>query len=234
MDAPKNKYTGTRLGFKIDRICIHHAAATKISVLDTTILKTARQVSAHYGVGETEIHQYVDEGDIAWHATHWDCNKHSIGIETVNSTGRVNGRDNDVNSWKISDVTLNTLIKLVADIAKRNNLGDLVPGKNLVWHSMYHNTYCPGNYLIGKMKYIADEANKLNKPVIVEPVAIKYVTYKVKPGDSLSTIAKVYKSTWQTIYQDNKKKIDDNAKAHGIKSKYYNFLSAGMELKVRK
>jgi len=29
---------------------------------------------------------------------------------------------------------LNVLIRLVADIAKRNNLGVLVKGKNLTWH----------------------------------------------------------------------------------------------------
>ena len=49
---------------------------------------------------------------------------------------------------------------MVADIAKRNNLGTLVKGKNLTWHSIYSNTACPGAYLLSKMDYIATEANK--------------------------------------------------------------------------
>ena len=57
---------------------------------------------------------------------------------------------------------MQSLIKLCADIAKRNELGTLIPGKNLTWHSMYANTQCPGNYLRSKMQYIADGANKIN------------------------------------------------------------------------
>ena len=67
-----------------------------------------------------------------------------------------------ISQWcpkKVSDASLNSLIKLVADIAKRNNLGTLVKGKNLTWHSIYSNTACPGAYLLSKMDYIATEAN---------------------------------------------------------------------------
>jgi len=40
------------------------------------------QVSAHYGIGARgELHQYVSEGDTAWHAGDWATNQRSIGIE---------------------------------------------------------------------------------------------------------------------------------------------------------
>lgn len=115
-----------------------------------------RYGSSHYGVGyDGSIANYVDEENTAWTNSNWDSNCKSVTIETS---------DND-SSWYVNDITLNSLIKLVADIAKRNNLGTLVPGKNLTWHSMFTSTTCPGNYLRSKMQYIADEANKINGAV---------------------------------------------------------------------
>ena len=78
----------------------------------------------------------------------------TVTIETSNSEV--------INSNPISDDVLNVLIKLVADIAKRNNLGTLVKGQNLTWHKMHAETSCPGEYLLSKMDYIVEEANKIN------------------------------------------------------------------------
>ena len=61
----------------------------------------------------------------------------------------------------VSNAALKSLIRLCADIAKRNKLGKLVKGKNLTWHMMYANTDCPGPYLLSKMDYIVSEANKI-------------------------------------------------------------------------
>ena len=130
-----------------------------------------RYGSSHYGVGyDGSIANYVDEEDTAWTNSNWDSNCKSVTIETS---------DND-NSWYVNDTTLNSLIKLVADIAKRNNLGTLVPGKNLTWHSMFTSTSCPGDYLRSKMQYIADEANKINCGSSVPSSNVVNVYYRVK------------------------------------------------------
>lgn len=47
-------------------------------------------------------------------------------------------------------------------IARRNDLGKLVKGKNLTWHSMYAATACPGPYLSGKLQELVDKANTIN------------------------------------------------------------------------
>ena len=133
--------------------------------------QVGRYGSSHYGIGyDGRIGQYVDETDTAWSNSNWDSNCKSVTIETS---------DND-NSWYVNDTTLNSLIKLVADIAKRNNLGTLVPSKNLTWHSMYTSTSCPGDYLRSKMQYIADEANKINCGSSVPSSNVVNVYYKVK------------------------------------------------------
>lgn len=147
-------YTIGRNGRKIEAITIHHMAGRLTAEKCGEIFRTiGRNGSSHYGIGyDGKIAQYVDESNTAWTNSNWDSNCKSVTIETS---------DND-SSWYVNDVTLNSLIKLVADIAKRNNLGKLVKGKNLTWHSMFTNTSCPGQYLLSKMDYIANEANKIN------------------------------------------------------------------------
>ena len=156
--AYEGNYTKGRSGRKIEAITIHHMAGRLTAEQCGKIFqKVGRYGSSHYGIGyDGRIGQYVDETDTAWTNSNWDSNCKSVTIETS---------DND-NSWYVNDTTLNSLIKLVADIAKRNNLGKLVKGKNLTWHSLVadkgRETTCPGDYLRSKIQYIADEANKIN------------------------------------------------------------------------
>lgn len=170
--AFEGNYTKGRSGRKIEAITIHHMAGRLTAEQCGKIFqKVGRYGSSHYGIGyDGRIGQYVDESDTAWTNSNWDSNCKSVTIETS---------DND-NSWYVNDTTLNSLIKLVADIAKRNNLGTLVPGKNLTWHSMFTSTSCPGDYLRSKMQYIADEANKINCGSSVPSSNVVNVYYRVK------------------------------------------------------
>lgn len=101
----------------------------------------------------------------------WYGNHATVGVETVNSTLAPD--------YKVSDTTLNTLIKLVADIAKRNKLGKLwldpkADYPTLSGHKDWYEsrTSCPGPYLYPKLQYIADKANAINyPPKPVEPTA---------------------------------------------------------------
>ena len=142
---------------KISKITIHHMAGVLSAKQCGAIFqREGRRGSSNYGIGKNgEIAIYVDECNTSWCDSNWDSNCKSVTIETSNSkTG---------GNWPVSDKVLKSLIKLVADIAKRNNLGTLVKGKNVTWHSMYTATSCPGKYLLSKMDYIVSEANKINK-----------------------------------------------------------------------
>lgn len=57
--------------------------------------------------------------------------------------------------------------------------------------------------------------------------------YVVKKGDTLSSIAKKYNTTWKKIYNLNKTLIDKEAKKRGIKKNFYNHLYAGEKLRVK-
>lgn len=178
--ADEGNYTKGRSGRSIEAITIHHMAGRLTAEQCGRIFQAkGRYGSSHYGVGyDGSIANYVDEEDTAWTNSNWDSNCKSVTIETS---------DND-NSWYVNDTTLNALIKLVADIAKRRNLGKLVPGKNLTWHSMFASTDCPGDYLRSKMQYIADEANKINnsepiKEKTTEELAREVIEGKYGNGD---------------------------------------------------
>lgn len=158
----KKNYDKGRDGKKIKKITIHHCAGVmSIEQIGKFFANGSRQVSAHYGIGnDGKIVQCVYEKNTAWTDGNWNSNCTSVTIETSNN--KTGGK------WTVSDKALNSLIKLVADIAKRNKLGTLVKGKNLTWHSMYASTACPGDYLRSKMAYIVKEANKINNatPVV--------------------------------------------------------------------
>lgn len=153
--AHPSNYTKGR-NTKITDITIHHMAGVlSAEQCGGIFARAGRNGSSHYGIGNGgEIGQYVDESDTAWTNSNWPSNCRSVTIETSNcATG---------GDWPVGDAAYNSLIKLVADIAKRNGLGTLVAGQNLTWHSMFAATTCPGDYLRARIADIAAQANKIN------------------------------------------------------------------------
>lgn len=154
--AYTGNYSGPEARTNITEVTVHHMAGVLSAAQCGAIFqRPGRNGSSHYGIGVNgEIAWYVDENCVAWTNSNWPSNQRAVTIETSNSS---TGGD-----WPVSDASYSSLIKLVADVAKRNGLGKLVPGENLTWHSMYTSTSCPGDYLRSRMQNIADEANKLN------------------------------------------------------------------------
>jgi hypothetical protein len=163
--ASEENFTYGRSGYTLRKITIHHMAGVMSAEACGKLWQNPnRATSSHYGIGvDGEIGQYVDESNTSWCDSNWESNCTSVTIE--------NSNDSTGGEWHVSDATLNSLIKLCADISIRNNLGLLVVGDNLTWHSMYAATTCPGDYLRSKMEYIASEANKIisgGKHIIAE------------------------------------------------------------------
>ena len=139
----------------ISRITIHHMAGVMSSIDCGRIFQTPnRQASAHYGIGVNgDVAAYVDEANTCWSDANWYSNCRTISIETSNSS--VGG------DWPVSDASFDTLVRLVADIAQRNGLGNLQVGVNLFKHNDFIATTCPGPYLQARMQEIADKANAI-------------------------------------------------------------------------
>lgn len=151
-----NKSNG-RGGKKIEKIFVHHMAGALTVKQCGNVFKT-RAASAHYGVNGSQIGQYVDEANTAWHCGNFNWNQRSIGIELANDGGAKT-------NWHVADSTIETAIKLIADICKRNGISELVytgdMSGNLCMHKWVASTSCPGAYLSKQFKRIAEGVNKL-------------------------------------------------------------------------
>lgn len=172
--ANPTNYTNGRESNKIQGIVVHHAASTSLDSIGAAFARAGRNGSAHYGVGGNQVHQYVDEVNTTWHCSNWWGNVRTVGIETTNSTGAPN--------WDIAPDTFETLVKLVADIAKRNNLGKLwinpkADMPTLSGHKDWYgaSTVCPGPSLYPRLQEIADRANAINFPPVVAKPSIIWV-----------------------------------------------------------
>lgn len=154
-----HEHWNSRQGNKVDKIVIHHAASV-ISVEQLGQVFSTRNSSATYGIGsDGRVGQYVPEQYRPWTTSSWTIDKRAITIEVSNcETG---------GDWKVSDKVLEVLIKLVADICRRNGIKkcSYTGTKNgvLQMHKWYANTACPGPYLGSKFPYISEKVNKLLK-----------------------------------------------------------------------
>lgn len=161
---------------RIDTITIHHMAGNlSVEACGNVFAKTSRKASSNYGIGtDGRIGLYVNESDRSWCSSNKANDHRAITIEVANDTLAP--------TWTVSDKAMDSLIKLVADICKRNGIEKLVwsnnksdrinhrNGCNMTVHRDFAPTACPGEFLFGKMPYIADEVNKLLGGYIPEPV----------------------------------------------------------------
>lgn len=86
------------------------------------------------------------------------------------------------------------------------------------------NKLTKAGYNYNQVQKKVNELLKVNK--------VSKIEYIVKKGDTLSSIAKKYNMNWKDLYDKNKNIIDNNAKKHGIKKCFYNYLSVGLVLKI--
>lgn len=203
--AYSRNYAKGRDGRKIEKITVHHMAGVLTAKRCGELFQDPNKwASSHYGIGnDGAIGQYVDETNTSYCDGNWDSNCKSVTIEVSNSTK---------DGWRVSDKALSSLIRLVADIGKRNNLGTLVKGKNVTWHSMYAATSCPGPYLLSKMDYIVAEANKINYPPKEEnipsftPYTVKVNTVSLNirkgAGTNYAVVGSVKKGQTYTIVEE--------------------------------
>lgn len=137
-------FTQGRQGLKPRGIVIHWMAG-KMASADAVFQNRTRNTSAHYGVEDGNVHQYVKETDTAYHASNWEKNLETIGIEHSAEPGRL-----------ASNATYQTSIQLVAEICKRWNIDPIKPG-SIVPHNSIAPTQCPGTMDLNRIKNGAKE-----------------------------------------------------------------------------
>lgn len=149
----------------IDTISIHCMAGNlTVESCGNLFARTNTQASSNYGIGsDGRIALYVDEKDRSWCTSNKANDNRAVTIEVANDGGAPD--------WHVSDKAMASLINLVADICKRNNIKELkwkadksligqVDKQNMTVHRWFKNKSCPGDYLYNKHYYIAGQVNK--------------------------------------------------------------------------
>lgn len=167
---------------KIDTITIHCVVGqVTVERLGEIFAASSRAASSNYGIGlDGKIGLYVEEKDRSWCTGGKDKNGQPILVNGIS------GADNDhraitievasdtTHPYAITDAAYKALVKLCADICKRNEIKSLkwkgdksLVGKpdqqNMTVHRWFANKACPGDYIYNRLGQIADEVNAILK-----------------------------------------------------------------------
>lgn len=165
--AHSNNFGVGRAGQTIKYVIVHWIVGS-LSSADATFQNPNRKASAHYGIEDNEIHQYVQEKDTAWHASNLSINQQSIGIE--HSGGELLS---DNTRRKPSEETHQTSGKLIGEICRRYNIP--IDSEHILPHKNFSSTQCPGTLDINKLISIAKGT----------PMADVYKGYDLTNRDSM-------------------------------------------------
>lgn len=169
---------------KIDTITIHCIVGQWTAKQGCDYFATTdRQCSANYVVGKDgSIGLSVDEKDRSWCSSSSSNDNRAITIEVASDA---------THPYAVTDAAYEALIKLCADICKRNGIKKLlwqgdkslvgqVDKQNMTVHRWFANKACPGEYLYERHSDIAERVNKLLGVTSAEPTT--EVLYRVQTG----------------------------------------------------
>lgn len=181
---------------KIDTITIHcYVGQASVESMGAWFAETAAKCSCNYGIGsDGRIALIVDEKDRSWCSSSSSNDNRAITIECASDR---------TEPYAINNKVYESLIKLCADICKRNNIKELkwkadksligqVDKQNLTVHRWFASyKTCPGTYIYNRLGQIAKEVN--TKLGATESTSTSSSSIKnVKIGDStVEEISKV-------------------------------------------
>lgn len=156
---------------KIDMVVIHCMAGNMtVEGCAACFAPVSRQASSNYGIGsDGRIGQYVLERDRSWCTCSPGIDNRAITIEVANIE--------TVEPFRITEQAYNSLLNLLVDICRRNNIpkllwkadknlalaaerGGSVAQQNMVVHRWFEAKSCPGAYLYAVHGKIAEEVNR--------------------------------------------------------------------------
>ena len=136
----------------IDTISIHCMAGNlSVESCGALFASPSRQASSNYGIGsDGRIALYVDEANRSWCTSSASNDHRAITIEVANTSSS--------HPWPVSAAAYESLINLLVDICKRNNIKKLlwkadksligqVNKQNMTVHRWFAAKACPGDWL---------------------------------------------------------------------------------------
>ena len=154
----------SRNGKAVDTVSIHCMAGNlSVETCGNLFANPARKASSNYGIETSgRIGGYVPEEFRSWCTSSRSNDERAITIEVANTVA--------ADPWPVSEAAYNSLIELLVDICKRNNIKRLLwrNDKNLIGHVNLQNMTvhrwfaakaCPGGYLLDHHSDIAAKVN---------------------------------------------------------------------------
>lgn len=181
----------------IDTITIHCVAGNaSVEALGSVFASAARKASSNYGIGsDGRIALYVDEANRSWCTSNASNDHRAITIEVANDGGAPD--------WHVSNAAMVSLINLLVDICRRNNIKQLrwkgdksligqVSQQNMTVHRWFANKSCPGDYLYNLHGQIASEVNQRlgGGTVHTDTPSTAFSTYQIKVTSTTLRIRK--------------------------------------------
>lgn len=174
--VPHHGKYSSRQGSAITRINQHHWAG--MAGGDVRLMSPTEKASATYIIRTNgTLWGQVPEEYRPWTTSTAAADNPAITIEVQNINGRVNGSDDDPNSWQISDAALNMIIQLLADCSLRYGWGPIDKSRYR-GHREFHSTACPGGYLWSRMASTRASANLLLGGQLLIPAGAAAVAEK--------------------------------------------------------
>lgn len=149
---------------KIRGIAIHcMAGQLSVETCGNVFAPASRGASSNYGIGpDGRIGMYVEERDRAW-TTSTSLDNYCVTIEVASDPS---------SPYKVTDAAYESLIRLCADICKRNGIQKLLwrgdrslagqwDKQNMIVHRWFSSKSCPGDYLYNRHYEIAERVNLL-------------------------------------------------------------------------
>ena len=152
---------------EIDTITIHCVVGQcSVETLGSIFAPESRQASCNYGIGyDGKVGMYVEEKNRSWCTSSASNDHRAITIEVASDM---------TEPYAVNAKAYASLVRLVADICKRNNIRELkwkgdksligqVGKQNMAVHRWFANKSCPGNHLYSLHGQIASEVNAILK-----------------------------------------------------------------------
>lgn len=227
---------------KIDTVTIHvvvgQLTAEEILNLSHFTTYNPKGASCNYAVGcDGSIGLCVEEANRSWCSSNRENDHRAITIEVASDK---------TEPYAITQKAYDALIKLLADICKRNGIKQLlwkadksligqVDKQNMTVHRWFANKSCPGEYLYSRHAQIAAEVNDIlnpPKPVVSNELkagakySLKDVdVYGSENGRSLGTRTGTY-YIWSTAVVNGRIRMTNRPERVGVKGQVSFFVDA--------
>jgi len=165
----------SRNGVKITDIVLHWMDGT-LAGADARFADAAEEVSAHYGIEDATIHQYVALPETAWQSGDKPENQRSIGIEHSADPKR-----------PASAQTVATSVALITALCRKYSIDP----SHIYPHKKFYPTQCPGTLPIADI--VARVRAQLATPTTPTPE----VDMPVTPAEMDAIAIKAAEQVWQ-------------------------------------